>query len=55
MRTDPIVPNLDAQNPAGWWVTPGNGDGTKCGGTTWQLIFPDQIGPDGNDTSESEG
>jgi len=49
MRTTPIAPILDAQDPAGWWVKPGAGYGPKYTGTTWSLIFLDQLGADGAD------
>lgn len=43
-RTDPIAAILAAQDPAGWWDKPGHGYGTKYRGTTWSLIFLDQLG-----------
>jgi hypothetical protein len=49
MRTAPIAPILDAQHPEGWWVKPGAGYGPKYTGSTWSLIFLDQLGADGAD------
>jgi hypothetical protein len=49
MKTDPIAAILAAQSPEGWWVKPGPGYATKYAGTTWSLIFLDQLGADGND------
>ena len=49
MRTAPIAPILEAQDPAGWWVKPGAGYGPKYTGTTWSLVFLDQMGADGAD------
>jgi hypothetical protein len=46
MRTAPIAPILDAQDPAGWWVKPGHGYGPKYTGTTWSLIILEQLGAD---------
>jgi hypothetical protein len=45
-RSDPIATILAAQDPAGWWDKPGHGYGTKYRGTTWSLIFLDQLGAD---------
>ncbi len=45
-RADPIATILAAQDPAGWWEKPGHGYGTKYRGTTWSLIFLDQLGAD---------
>ena len=45
-RTDPIAAILAAQDPAGWWEKPGHGYGPKYRGTTWSLIFLDQLGAD---------
>lgn len=47
MRTDPIAATLAAQDPEGWWAKPGGGYGPKYMGTTWSLIFLDQLGADG--------
>ncbi len=49
MRTDPIAATLAAQSPEGWWVKPGAGYSTKHRGTTWSVIFLDQLGADGRD------
>jgi hypothetical protein len=49
MGSDPIRAILAAQDPAGWWVAPGSGYLPKYRGTTWQLIFLDQLGADGRD------
>jgi hypothetical protein len=49
MRSPPIAPILDAQDPEGWWVKPGAGYAPKYTGTTWSLIFLDQLGADGED------
>lgn len=46
MRTDPIVSILDAQEPEGYWVRPGNWYGPKYKGTVWSLAFLDQLGAD---------
>ena len=45
-RVDPIAAILAAQDPAGWWEKPGHGYGPKYRGTTWSLIFLDQLGAD---------
>lgn len=49
MRTAPIAPILDAQDPGGFWVKPGSGYSPKYTGTVWSLIFLDQMGADGRD------
>jgi hypothetical protein len=49
MRSEPIRPILEAQNPAGWWVKPGGGYSPKYTGTVWELIFLDQLGADADD------
>jgi hypothetical protein len=49
MRTDPIAGILAAQHPEGYWVKPGAGYGPKYLGTTWQVVFLDQLGADGKD------
>ena len=49
MRVDPIAAILAAQSPEGWWVKPGPGYTTKYRGTTWSLVFLDQLGADGRD------
>ena len=49
MRAPPIAPILDSQDPEGWWVKPGAGYAPKYTGTTWSLIFLDQLGADGSD------
>lgn len=49
MTTEPIGSILDAQDPEGWWAKPGAGYGPKYTGTTWSLIFLDQLGADGDD------
>jgi hypothetical protein len=48
MQTGPIASILAAQDPAGWWVSEGPGY-AKYRGTTWSLIFLDQLGADGAD------
>lgn len=50
MRTAPIASILDAQDPGGWWVKPGAGYSPKYTGTTWSLIFLDQLGADRTDS-----
>jgi hypothetical protein len=45
-RVDPIAAILAAQDPAGWWEKPGHGYGPKYRGTTWSLVFLDQLGAD---------
>jgi hypothetical protein len=49
MCTPPIATILDAQHPDGWWVKTGPGYAPKYAGTTWSLIFLDQMGADGDD------
>jgi hypothetical protein len=49
MRVDPIAAILAAQSPEGWWVKPGPGYAPKYRGTTWSVIFLDQLGADGRD------
>jgi hypothetical protein len=46
MRVPPIASILDAQDDAGWWVKPGPGYAPKYTGTTWSLIFLEQLGAD---------
>lgn len=48
MEAEPIKSILAAQNVEGWWEKPGHGYG-KYRGTTWSLIFLDQLGADGAD------
>jgi hypothetical protein len=48
MASDPIRAVLAAQDAAGWWVKPGPGYAPKYRGTTWQVIFLDQLGADLN-------
>lgn len=55
MRNAPIAPILEAQDPAGWWVKPGSGYGPKYTGTTWSLIFLEQLGADGTDERVRRG
>jgi hypothetical protein len=42
----PIASILAAQHPDGWWAQPGPGYAPKYSGTTWQLVFLDQLGAD---------
>lgn len=49
MRADPIAAILTAQHPNGYWLKPGAGYSPKYLGTTWQVIFLDQLGADGED------
>ncbi len=49
MKADPIASILAAQHPDGYWVKPGPGYGPKYLGTTWQVVFLDQLGADGED------
>lgn len=49
MRTGPIAAILDAQDDEGFWVKPGSGYGPKYTGTTWSLIFLEQMGADPRD------
>jgi hypothetical protein len=46
---DPIAAILGAQDAEGWWSAPGPGYSPKYSGTTWQLIFLDQLGADPGD------
>jgi len=46
MAADPVHAILAAQNAQGWWVKPGAGYSPKYRGTTWQVIFLDQLGAD---------
>jgi hypothetical protein len=55
MRTNPIAGILAAQDAAGWWARPGAGYAPKYTGTTWQLIFLDQMGADGLDPRVAAG
>lgn len=50
MHVDPIAAILAAQSPEGWWVKPGPGYAPKYRGTTWSVIFLDQLGADGSDS-----
>jgi hypothetical protein len=45
-RAHPVAQILAAQDPGGWWVKPGHGYGPKYRGTTWSLVFLDQLGAD---------
>lgn len=49
MRADPIASILSNQHPEGYWVKPGSGYGPKYTGTTWSLVFLDQMGADPRD------
>lgn len=49
MAADPIASILAAQHPEGYWVKPGAGYGPKYTGTTWQVVFLEQLGADGDD------
>jgi len=49
MASDPIAAMLEAQDPEGWWITPGPGYGPKYRSTVWTLMFLDQLGADGTD------
>ncbi|MGZ5128756.1 MAG: nitrogen fixation protein NifH [Actinomycetota bacterium] len=49
MRADPIAATLSAQDPEGFWDTPGAGYGPKYTGTVWSVIFLEQFGADGSD------
>jgi len=40
----PLALVLDAMNPAGWWVHPGNVYAPKCRGTSWSIIALAQMG-----------
>lgn len=42
----PIADILAAQDPEGWWASPGPGYSPKYSGTVWQVIFVDQLGAD---------
>jgi len=55
MVAPPIAPILDGQDPEGWWVKPGAGYAPKYTGTTWSLIFLDQLGADGGDVRIRRG
>ena len=46
IRAEPIAAILATQDPAGWWEKPGHGYSSKYRGTTWSLIFLDQLGAD---------
>ncbi len=46
MGVPPIAAILGGQQAAGWWVKPGAGYGPKYTGTTWSLVFLDQMGAD---------
>jgi hypothetical protein len=49
MRTDPIASILDAMDPEGWWVQPGNRYGPKYRGWFWSISFLEQMGADPRD------
>lgn len=49
MASEPIAAILAAGDPAGWWARPGPGYGPKYMGTTWSLVFLDQLGADRRD------
>jgi hypothetical protein len=55
MAAPPIRTILGAQDAAGWWVRPGPGYGGKYTGTTWSLIFLEQMGADGADPGIARG
>ena len=54
MAAPPIRTILAAQDPAGWWEKPGHDYG-KYRGTTWSLIFLDQLGADGTNHAVRRG
>ena len=54
-RAAPIATILAAQDPAGWWEKPGHGYGSKYRGTTWSLIFLDQLGADSDEPRVQAG
>ena len=49
MAAPPIATILAAGTAEGWWVKPGPGYAPKYTGTTWSIIFLDQLGADGSD------
>jgi hypothetical protein len=49
MAADPIAAMLAAQDPGGWWGTPGSGYLPKYASTVWTVVFLDQLGADGGD------
>ena len=53
--TDPIAATLAGQDEAGWWVKPGAGYAPKYTGTTWSLIFLDQLMADPADPRVQRG
>jgi hypothetical protein len=55
MHSPPIAPIIAAQDAAGWWAKPGSGYGPKYTGTTWSLIFLEQLGADGADARIERG
>ncbi|MGZ3641050.1 MAG: nitrogen fixation protein NifH [Candidatus Limnocylindrales bacterium] len=55
MQADPIAAILAAQDEGGWWVKAGAGYGPKYTGTTWSLIFLDQLGADPADSGIQRG
>lgn len=55
MRTTPIAPILDAQDPEGWWAEPGAGYGPKYTSTVWSLMFLEQMGADPRDRHVRRG
>lgn len=55
MWSDPIATILDAQDAEGWWVKPGAGYAPKYTGTTWSLVFLDQLGADAADVRVQRG
>lgn len=46
MIRPPVLPILEAQDAAGWWVKPGPGYSPKYTGTVWSLIVLEQLGAD---------
>jgi hypothetical protein len=55
MRVPPISSILDAQDPEGFWIKPGDGYGPKYTGTVWSLMFLDQMGADPRDRRIARG
>jgi hypothetical protein len=55
MELGPVPAVLAAQDPAGFWVKPGEGYYPKYRGTVWSIIYLAQLGADPDDTRVQAG
>jgi hypothetical protein len=55
MTSGPVPAILQAQQPEGYWVTPGGGALPRFTATLWQVIWLAELGADGNDERVRRG